>query len=495
MTALRSRLAIWIGVGVGLALLLRAPWFDAALGRDEAGGLMIADAWHGSGPFAYGGYFLDRPPLLLALYRLAGDATGMRILGAVAAALLVALTALLAHRVAGRGATPWAALISAVLVSSVELHAVFTPAELLAAVPSCASVLLLVMALQDKRRRLWLFAASGALAGIALLVKQSFGDALVAGAVALVAGALLGESRGDAVRRAAAYAGGVVALFIALVLWALVTDTTAHDLWYAMFGFRLDAAWTLTEPGLRTRLSELRPPAVDSGLVIAGLCAAVGIWRLRAPVVVRLTLAAWLVAAGAGIVLGGSYWRHYLIALIAGVAVGAAALFERHRWVGAVVACVLAVLTAVNVLDPLRAYAPDEFQRNAVSIGHYIRARAMPDHTAYALYAKVNAVYYTGLPSAFPYNWSLMMRSVPGAEERLRRLLASAERPTWIVRAQGTRAFGLDRNGRTGSLLARHYRQVATVCGTPVLLARGARVRPPEPAGGCQSSTRDSDPA
>jgi hypothetical protein len=211
-------------------------------------------------------------------------------------------------------------------------------------------------------------------------------------------------------------------------------------------------------------------------------------------VIVRLALAAWIVAAGAGILLGGSYWPHYLIALVPGAAIGAAAVFARHRWLGAIVVCVLVVIAVVDVIDPPRAFAPDRYQKNAVAIGHYIRDRALPNQTTYALYAKVNAVYYSGLPSAFPYNWSLMMLSVPGAEEQLRRLLASPERPTWIVRAQGPRSFRLDRSGATKRLLARHYRQVAVVCGTPVLLERGAPARPPQPVGECSRARSDANP-
>src|SRR3954466_5049906 len=122
VTAAR-RIAIWIGLGIVLTLLLRAPWFDAALGRDEGGVALIARAWHGSGPFAYGSYFLDRPPLLPALYKLAGhDQSGIRVLGAVAAALLVITSTLLAVRIAGRAAAPWAAGIAAVLASSYALR-------------------------------------------------------------------------------------------------------------------------------------------------------------------------------------------------------------------------------------------------------------------------------------------------------------------------------------------------------------------------------------
>ena len=46
----------------------------------------------------------------------------------------------------------------------------------------------------------------------------------------------------------------------------------------------------------------------------------------------------------------------------------------------------------------------------------------------------------------------------------LRQLLATPQRPTWIVQAQGTRSFGLDRNGATHRLLKLHYRRVGTLC-------------------------------
>ncbi|MEA2431995.1 MAG: hypothetical protein QOI19_2468, partial [Thermoleophilaceae bacterium] len=50
----RHRVAAAIGFALIVTLLLRAPWFDAALGRDEGGVAMVARNWHGGGPFAYG---------------------------------------------------------------------------------------------------------------------------------------------------------------------------------------------------------------------------------------------------------------------------------------------------------------------------------------------------------------------------------------------------------------------------------------------------------
>jgi hypothetical protein len=483
---LRHRVAVSIALGGVLALLLRAPWADAALGRDEGGVAMVARAWHGGGPFAYGSLFLDRPPLLVALYRLAGDGqAGIRALGVVAAVLLVVTSTLLAVRIGGRRAAPWAAGISAVLASSFAIKTVFTPAELLAVVPSSASVLLLLIALERAPRRLWVFAGAGALAATALLVKQSFGDALVAGAVALVAGKLFGLSWRETARRAGAYGAGVAALVAALVAWAALSHISAHSVWYAMFGFRLDSIDALVKHGLESRLSTLGSPLLTSGLALALLCAVVGIARLRDRPVVRLTLAAWIAAAACGILLGGSYWPHYLIELVPGAAAGAALTFRRYRLVGAIAAAVIALPTVIHAADVGRSDSADSFQQDARTIGDYIHDRSLPGATAYVMYAKVNTLYYAGLPVPYPYNWSLMARAVPGAQERLRSLLSSPARPTWIVRPEGPRAFGLDGSGMTKRLLTAHYRSIGRVCGTRILLARGARVLPVPRGDGC----------
>jgi 4-amino-4-deoxy-L-arabinose transferase-like glycosyltransferase len=482
----RHRVAAAIGFALIVTLLLRAPWFDAALGRDEGGVAMVARNWHGGGPFAYGSLFLDRPPLLVALYRLAGDGqVGIRVLGAVAAGLLVVTSTLLAVRIAGRRAAPWAAGISAVLASSFALRSIFTPAELLAAVPSSASVLLLVIALERAPRRLWLFAGAGALGAAALLVKQSFGDALAAGVVALVAAKLLGVSWRETARRAGAYFGGVAVLALGLLGWALLTHISAHSIWYAMFGFRIDSVSTLVNHGLESRLSSLRSPLLQSGLAVAGLFAVGAVARLRGRPLVRIALVAWMAAAAGGILLGGSYWPHYLIALVPAVAAGAAVAFQRYRLVGALAMLAIAVPTVVHAATVARSDSADSFQHSAVTIGDYIRDRSLPGDTAWVMYSKVNTLYYTGLRDPYPYNWSLMLRAVPGSQRRLRSLLASSTRPTWIVRAEGPRAFGLDRSGATNRLVAAHYSSVGRVCGSELLLARGVHVLPAPPGDGC----------
>jgi hypothetical protein len=255
-----------------------------------------------------------------------------------------------------------------------------------------------------------------------------------------------------------------------------------------MFGFRIDSVSVLANQGLESRLSTLGSPLLASGLALALLFAIAGLVRLRARRIVCITLAAWMAAAAGGILLGGSYWPHYLIELVPAAAAGAAVVFQRYRLVGALAMAAIALPTAINAANVARTDSPDSFQQSAMTIGDYIRDRSLPNATAYVMYAKVNAVYYTGLRDPYPYNWSLMLRAAPRAEARLRALLASAGRPTWVVKVERPSAFGLDRSGATKRLLAQHYRSVGSVCGSQVLLARGAGALPPPPGDACSAA-------
>jgi hypothetical protein len=62
----------WIVAGcIGLSFLLRAPYLGTPLGVDEGGLAYVAQNWSQHGDFLYGPYWLDRPSLLVLLFRLA----------------------------------------------------------------------------------------------------------------------------------------------------------------------------------------------------------------------------------------------------------------------------------------------------------------------------------------------------------------------------------------------------------------------------------------
>jgi hypothetical protein len=231
-------------------------------------------------------------------------------------------------------------------------------------------------------------------------------------------------------------------------------------------------------------------PTLRSGLVVALPLAALGIALLRgARPGIRVALAAWLAAGVGGVILSGSYWPHYVIELMPVAAVGSALALSKRPALGAVGLCVLAVPAALFTLSSGIRDRGDSYEHASVTLGRYVQLRALPGQTAYVLYARVNALFYTHLPSPFPYHWSLMMRSVPGATTQLRTLLASPRRPTWIISQDGPRGYRLDSSGATARLITLHYRRVARVCTRPILLARGAPAKPPPPmTGSCEIS-------
>src|SRR5690242_17751200 len=56
---------------VALVVVLRASYLVGPLYADEAGYLLVAQGARAGGPNLYGHYFVDRPPLLVGIYRLA----------------------------------------------------------------------------------------------------------------------------------------------------------------------------------------------------------------------------------------------------------------------------------------------------------------------------------------------------------------------------------------------------------------------------------------
>ena len=133
-------------------------------------------------------------------------------------------------------------------------------------------------------------------------------------------------------------------------------------------------------------------------------------------------------------------------------------------------ACGAAVAATVHVADR----HPHGAERD---VGIYIRAHARPGDTEYVLYARANVLRYAGLPTPFPYDWSLMVRAQARARPELYRLLASPRRPTWLVPWQDDDRWQLDSGGVVDALLRRNYRPAATVAGHLIL----RRIDPAEP--------------
>jgi membrane protein DedA with SNARE-associated domain len=467
--ALARSFAGAVALCVLLAVALRAPFLGTPLGVDEGGLAYVAEHWRAHGTSIYGDQWLDRPPLLLLAIRLAvaaGGASGVRLLGALAAGLLVVVTAALARAVGGARAGGCAAAATALLASSIVLNSVYTPAELLAAVPSAASVLCLVVSLRGGQSRY--LVAAGSLATGAALVKQSFLDAALAGVAFLLAGG------GPRWRPALSWAAGAALPVLAVVAASDAGWVRGADLPYALLGFRLQALRTLGGDQLAVGLSlaRLLGQAAVSGLAVAAGIAATRARRLPCDRPIAWTLAAWLAGGLVGVAGGGSYWAHYLIevvpvtAVLFGLAIADMAPAVRRAILGGAIA--LAVVETVAATGFLAVHQPHGAED---AVGGYIRAHARPGDTQYVMYARANVLYYGGLRTPYPYDWSLMVRAQPDARAALYGLLQSPRRPTWLVTWQDDDRWRMDRGALVDGLLRRYYRPAAVVAGHRILRA------------------------
>ena len=482
-----ERLRTWWALGgcLLLALLLRVPFLSTPLGRDEGGLAYIAQHWPGGDGSLYGAYWVDRPPLLILLFKAAvlGGETGVRMLGAIAAVALVIGVTLLARAVEGPRAGWIAGLLAALMSGSVSLGSIFTPGELLAVVPSTFSVLCLVLAHRSRQAR-FVFAA-GALAVCAALIKQSFLDAGFAGVVFVVASAV---SDRDVRRRwALAYVVGAAVPLAALLVWLAAAQQSIGGFVYTLFGFRLQLLNTLADSDipLDVRFKKLEEPAWDSGLTIVLITALVGLSRLRKDRVLLVTFCAWLAAATFGVLGGGSYFAHYLIGLVPVSCVAAAVVLARVPLpVRVAVLGAILALALPTAREGAQYEAKHPLRRSEVGVADYLREHARAGDTDYVMYARPNVVYYAGLRHPYPYMWSLMVRAKPGALAELHRHLGGAERPTWLVMWQDDDRWELDPDGRMDRLISDGYRLAATVCGRAIFL-RNDRPRPPLSLGDC----------
>jgi hypothetical protein len=479
-------------------LLVHLLFLSRRLGADEGGFAMVARHWRDPGPFLYGPQWVDRPPGLLAVFAVADHlgAYGVRLTAALLAVVLVAAVAAAAEVLGGRSAARWTAWAAFALASSVLLQTQQLNGELVAATCVAVSLAALARAVRSAPTRPAALACgllAGAAATSAVLVKQDFGDALAFGVVRLGLD-LLGRRRahGRGTRRtaevAAAFAAGAALVLVVAAGWAS-RHGGVGALAYAMFGFRRDAAVVLADWSGRAstfRLERLGVLALGSGLVVLLGHLAVAHGRR----LLRLDPLPWALAAAVavelvGVLAGGSYWAHYLIALVPTVALAAGlgvhVRSPGRRWTRRLV--VAAALVTV-VVSPVAAATAASTPDTAWTTGRWLAASGRQSDSVVVTFTHADVIEDSGLHPGYPYAWSLPIRTLDPRLDLLTTTLdRSAGAPTWVVRWDSPHAWGLDPTDRVDAALREHYRREPDVCGHEVWLHRGlARDLAPAPA-------------
>ncbi|MBO0728782.1 MAG: hypothetical protein J2P57_05955 [Acidimicrobiaceae bacterium] len=485
----RSRVVNVTLVGL-LAVLAGAAWLPflhAPLTSDEGGFLYVAYHWR-PGRSLYGDQWVDRPPLLIALFGLAAHfgagglgmvVPAVRLLGAFAVTVSVGLAGLLASVTAARVSPTvrWprvaAPILAAALLASPLLGMPETDGEILALPFVLLSMTALVVSLDRPTgtRTMLLTALAGAAGMAAALVKQNIIDGLL---FALVTILLTRAGLGPTLRRLAALAAGAgVTLGIVLAV-ASARGTSPAGIWEATVVFRFRAAAVLaTESSGSTnaRFGHLLRAFAASGaaaaLVVAVVLVAVTVHHRRRR---RPLLWATVVTVGwelFGAASGGSYWLHYLVALVPGLLMlvtlageelrGGTDRLLRRVLVGAVLT--YAVVSS-GVAWAGRVANPTSIGDDAAVIS-YLRTHAAAGDAVVVGFGHADIVAGSGLTSPYPDLWSLPVRVLDPRLTQLDALLDGPHAPRWVVVDGASLAtWGVDATTAQADL-ERHYGEQA----------------------------------
>ncbi|GAB3199672.1 hypothetical protein GCM10027062_16980 [Nocardioides hungaricus] len=477
-----------VALAVAVAVLARLPALTRPVRADEAGFLLVARSLDPRPDSPYGAYWVDRPPPLIWLFGgidALGGATALRVVGALVAGLTVLLAARVAALAGPPRAVPWAAALAAALLSNPMIDVVAVKGELLALPFLLGGIALTLLAV--RRRSAWLALAAGAAAMSAVGLKQNLATGLVFAAVLLATGALTGRGAGTLRLALAGVAGAAVPVLVTIG-WARAEGVRLGELWYAAYGFRTDAARVIADgasdaPERRALILLLIAVATMLLPVVAGPVAHARELGAGDPPLVAATLAV-VVFDLVALVLGGSYWQDYLLPLVPGAVLCAALLAGRSCPAGRrmrilVAASGISAAAAMAFWLAWNATGQQEFDE--VRTGEALAEAAEPGDTLVVFGGRADLQTTSGMPSPYPYLWSLPMRTRDPGYAELRALLAGPDAPTWLVEWVDFDAWSDAGVPELEEVVGRRYVEHGTTCtGQPIYLLKGVERSPPK---------------
>jgi hypothetical protein len=486
-----------VTVSAVAAMLLRFPGLMWPIRPDEAGFTLVARSWSPQADSLYGTYWVDRPPPLIALIKVSdwiGGPLFIRVVAALGCALLVAAAARTAYLIAGDGAARWTAVGTAAVTANTMIDSVAAKGEILGiplVVTSFWFALEALRVLESRPRSALLLAAGAGVLGMSAVgLKQNMATGLAFGGVVLLLSAILRTISWTQFWKlaGAALAGAAVPLG-ATIAWCLVAGVELHTLWYAVYGFRSDALVVISAGAADAPTSRAIRLAVI--FVATGMALIIGwfllnlrhAWRTH-PAATAAALAV-LAVDGAGVALGGSYWRPYLLGIVPTVVLCAALVADAPRRRGQVTRAVIGlavasclVSTVVWVVNNLSGAEPP----TEIYTGEAIGDASEPGDTIVVFGGRSDIVFASGLRSPYEHLWSLPMRTNDPDLQELTALLQGNDAPTWFVEWVAFDAWNGTGEPEFEAVLDERYVRVGDGCDEhPIWLLRSANRPRPTP--------------
>jgi hypothetical protein len=464
----------------GLVLVLRLPFLAMPLESDEGGFLMVAAQWHGPGNALYTDQWVDRPPLLLLVFKLAvflgAHAYVLRLM-AVGFALITVTAAWFAGRTinGSRGAVA-GGLAAAAVGSMFAIDGFALTGECIASAFVLTSCALILSAKYDKvsqRAGFALALGAGIAAALAFLTKQNFIDA------GIFAAALLLAKPHKTWRLMVAYAAGLALPLLATAGWVVSPDGPGlYRMWVALFRFRQRSLNVMEEASLSAPLERLKWLGVlfiVTGLFLLVWQLLVAVRRVKGRRSLRIGLVFMLAYVAISIAAGASWWTHYLLQLTAVLSMGAA-LATRRKSTRVRTHYGVMIVTATSVISMVVGTVVlvqgNSKGQGGQDVAEFLREASLPGDSVVLAYGAPNIIQESGLTTPYRYSWSLPLRTRDPKLKTLVEVLSGPDAPTWLVEIGDFDWWGLD-NTAFQQVRADDYHVAATVCGHAVYLHDG----------------------
>lgn len=466
-------------------VVVRVLQFRDGGSPDEGGFLLLSSQWRESGSSLYGDYWVDRPPLLLMLFRIAdlfGGVLALRIMGTVIAVICVVLLHSTAKRVLGDGAATLTAITAAALLASPMYGAIDVNGELLSLPFVCLGIRLAGEAVlaQDERRAHFSALVAGAAAVAALLIKQNIADVVIFAAVFWIFSWRLGAlGLPQVIRRVGFAAAGAVLAYLLVIAWSIAHGTSPADVYEATYPFRVKASQAIADNPILVEQSSSRFKVIMWSFVASCVPLVLALFAVRGIRRTGHTAFVWATIALIGwstlsVLAGGSYWRHYLVESIPPVAFAVGILtITAAKLVRPVVAIVVTAALVVGI-----GYAINPVSTPGTTIGTALKAAKEPGDTVIQFFGDAETVRSSGMQSPYRFLWSLPADTLDPRLDELKGILTGPNAPTWVVVRDDIARERLAGDGAY-QLIEQRYRRNGTLCDRQVWLLN--EVDRPEP--------------
>ncbi len=442
--------AATFAVSVATSMVLR---WSRAVEIDEAGYSAVARLW-ANGEKLYQGAWIDRPPLILLIFRALNSVAphsryAMHAMSAFAIAATLLLVCAISNLLDSRRSAMLAAVFLAIFYVS-KLDFVSANGEMLASPFICGAIYLALKAIRAvSARHVAMFAfVSGALAACAPLIKQSaFDGGVVAFAIIAIA---------QTTTRRKALGGFTVGAISVCALTFLHATTIGLSLWWnAVAGARFQAnsslhhngIWTRLKPGFLMNLIPLLPCFVGCGLAVLPMLLRRGrtrnheqVDRHESPTFSRTTknrmFFAWIMSSAVGFFLGGEFWQHYWLlpaipmSMVAGMACNGQLSVDGRT--GRSFGVILIVLTTISAFFSIMKTSQLSYATHEAAIAFV--DRELPKETPVLVLGDATQFFFgTNRPTVSRYLWQGWIKMAPNELERLCALVNSTAPPALVL--------------------------------------------------------------